>query len=175
MSTTDANAGSVPPGFLVPPVLEAVSHARRRVLAIVRGVRPGIAEDALHDVEVLTGEVVANAVTHTRASCTVSVRWTGKRVRVEVTDADRRLPAPSTSGPDEETGRGLQLVEALSAAWGCVAVPAGKVVWFEVGSGSGQHDPHDSHDDHSLHQEVCAHLPARRASHRPRTAPASPS
>lgn len=143
MSTSNSNTGSVAPAFLVPPVPEAVSQARRRVLAAVRGFRPGITEEALHDVEVLTGEVVANAVTHTGATCTVCVRWTGTRVRVEVTDADPRPLTPSVPGPDAETGRGLQLVEALATAWGYVTVPAGKVVWFEVGPRTGSPDPCD--------------------------------
>ncbi|WP_329137343.1 ATP-binding protein [Streptomyces sp. NBC_01476] len=133
MSATTSDAKSAPFGFRVLPVPEAVSDARRRVVAVVGGWRPGIPEDALHDVELLTGEVVANAVKHTGSPCAVYVHWTGDRVRVEVTDVDPRLPEPADFGQEQETGRGLYLVDSLAADWGSKAGPTGKVVWFEVG------------------------------------------
>jgi hypothetical protein len=34
--------------------------------------------------------------------------------------------------PPAGGGRGLWLVEALAARWGCEALPDGKRVWFEV-------------------------------------------
>jgi hypothetical protein len=56
------------------------------------------------------------------------------RVLAEVWDSVPRVPAPRRTGPDEEGGRGLTLVEALSERWGWTAVPgwAGKVVWAEL-------------------------------------------
>ena len=62
------------------------------------------------------------------------------RVRIEVWDADPRPPAPKDLGqngtpdPQEEGGRGLFLVVALSARWDWYLTrePAGKVVWCEV-------------------------------------------
>jgi hypothetical protein len=35
-------------------------------------------------------------------------------------------------GLDETAGRGLLLVDALSAVWGSGATDAGKTVWFEL-------------------------------------------
>jgi hypothetical protein len=56
------------------------------------------------------------------------------RLRVEVHDADTRLPAPREAGLDAEGGRGLALVEALAAAWAAEPLPDGdgKIVWFEL-------------------------------------------
>ena len=62
------------------------------------------------------------------------------RVLIEVWDADPRAPAPKDLGehgtpdPQEEGGRGLFLVAALSAHWEWYPTrdPAGKVVWCEI-------------------------------------------
>ena len=58
------------------------------------------------------------------------------RVLVEVWDSVSRLPAARRPGPDEEGGRGLALVEALSDRWDWTTVPGwpGKVVWAELRS-----------------------------------------
>ena len=62
------------------------------------------------------------------------------RVRIEVWDAESRPPAPRDPGEDgipdveDEGGRGLFLVAALSACWDWYLTqePAGKVVWCEL-------------------------------------------
>lgn len=81
----------------------------------------------------LASEVITNALRHAEGACAVAVRWTGVRVRVEVTDASPVRPKPGPGAPDAEGGRGLVLVDALAADWGCAGDPAGKVVWFEAG------------------------------------------
>jgi anti-sigma regulatory factor (Ser/Thr protein kinase) len=56
------------------------------------------------------------------------------RVVVEIWDGRREAPAPEHAGPEQESGRGLMLVEALSERWGWEVVPdwTGKVVWAEL-------------------------------------------
>ena len=56
------------------------------------------------------------------------------RFQAEVWDSVPRVPAARQAGPDEEGGRGLALVEALSDRWGWTTVPGwpGKVVWAEL-------------------------------------------
>ena len=56
------------------------------------------------------------------------------RVLVEVWDSVPRPPAARQARPDEEGGRGLALVEALSDRWDWTMVPgwSGKVVWAEI-------------------------------------------
>ena len=55
-------------------------------------------------------------------------------VLIEVWDQDPRLPIARAAGPDDESGRGLTLVEALCERWDCGMRPGwdGKVVWAEV-------------------------------------------
>lgn len=81
---------------------------------------------------VLTSEVVTNAVTHGAGDVTFGFEADLVHVRVEVGDDDAQRPRARRAGEDEEGGRGMLLVEALSSAWGVVDRPPGKVVWFTV-------------------------------------------
>jgi len=51
-------------------------------------------------------------------------------VLIEVWDQDPRMPVAAPAGPDDESGRGLMLVEALCERCGCDTSPGwdGKVV-----------------------------------------------
>ena len=100
----------------------------------------GLAQDS----ELLVSELVTNAVKATAEhdQAAVRLRLSGDRTRVliEVWDADPRPPAPKDLGeygtpdPEEEGGRGLFLVAALSARWDWYPTgePMGKVVWCEI-------------------------------------------
>ncbi|MFD5222622.1 ATP-binding protein [Streptomyces tendae] len=121
--------------FPVPSDVGAVPSARRRVVAIVRDWNVPLAEEAVESLELLAGEVVANAVVHTGKACQVTVNWDGTRVRLEVEDSEGGLLRKRTRvGADDESGRGLQLVDGLAQRWGSRLTPDGKVVWFEIGS-----------------------------------------
>jgi anti-sigma regulatory factor (Ser/Thr protein kinase) len=67
-----------------------------------------------------------------------------RRVCVLALDAVPDLPAPRVAGAGEENGRGLAIVEALSAEWGCFAASGphgGKVTWSLVGDPWRDHPP----------------------------------
>ena len=81
---------------------------------------------------VLTSELVTNAVVHARTPIDVKVEVDADQMRVEVADGDPRMPAPLGHNPDAVGGRGLFLVEQLSAAWGSDPCRGGKVVWFTL-------------------------------------------
>jgi hypothetical protein len=50
-----------------------------------------------------------------------------------VRDGSNRQPDLRPAAADSETGRGLHIVERLSAAWGWTPLSgAGKTVWFEL-------------------------------------------
>lgn len=135
-----ATLDELPYGFRVPALVEAVPSARRRVRSVAQGLDLALGDDTLATIELLAGEVIANAVTHTRGSCAVSVRWTGTRLRIEVSDPDMtgvRL-RPRAADPDDESGRGLFLVATLADAWGTVPEPAGKTTWFEISPAPGR-------------------------------------
>jgi anti-sigma regulatory factor (Ser/Thr protein kinase) len=83
----------------------------------------------------LTSELVSNAVRHAASRLALDVRCEPENdlVRVEVHDADERLPVVRSPDPDAVGGRGLFLVESLARRWGAEPEGAGKVVWFELG------------------------------------------
>ena len=121
-----------PYAFTVPPLIEAVPAARDRVADRARRLGLSLGEELINDLKLLTGELVANSVTHTKAACVVCVRWVGERLRVEVTDADPTWVAPAQALSTDEHGRGLFLVAALATEWGSNPCTAGKVTWFEL-------------------------------------------
>ena len=96
------------------------------------------------ETELLTSELVTNAVTTTAGQQQAAIRLRlssdHARVLVEVWDADPQPPAPRALGedgtpdPQEEGGRGLFLVAALSTRWDWYLTqePSGKVVWCEL-------------------------------------------
>ncbi|WP_257142031.1 ATP-binding protein [Streptomyces sp. sk226] len=93
---------------------------------------PGVQDAA----ELVVSELVANAVLHARRdSVRVTVSRLGeKSVRVAVVDLSKCMPAARTAGDDQESGRGLDIVEALSGGrWGTEPLPWGKSVWAELG------------------------------------------
>jgi anti-sigma regulatory factor (Ser/Thr protein kinase) len=109
--------------------------ARRFIVAALHGWRL----DALVEVaELVAGELVANAVTHTPATTAgigLLVVLGEDAVRVEVHDGSPDLPEPRGPGDwDKEAGRGLGLVGTQATRWGVHADEHGhgKTVWFEV-------------------------------------------
>jgi anti-sigma regulatory factor (Ser/Thr protein kinase) len=109
--------------------------------AYVRGVLGAAGRRPAGDAELLTGELVANAVRHSDSgrgaggSVRVQVFDDGRTVRVNVTDegSSTSLPqVPAHVDPLSENGRGLWLVRELSSAWGWGQDAAGRTVWFEL-------------------------------------------
>ncbi|CAL9453476.1 ATP-binding protein [Streptomyces sp. Tu 3180] len=92
------------------------------------------------DVQLCASELVTNVIRHLGEGVPVTVRagcGDGGRTRLEVTDPDpRALPLLRVAvGADEESGRGLALLDALAVRWGVAQGPGGKTVWCELGAG----------------------------------------
>ncbi|MHA5050782.1 ATP-binding protein [Streptomyces sp. SD15] len=89
------------------------------------------------DVQLCVTELVGNVVRHVGEGTPVRVRVArtcGGRVRVEVSDPDpRALPVLLCATGDDESGRGLALLDAVTLRWGVQQGAAGKTVWCEVG------------------------------------------
>ncbi|MFD8965231.1 ATP-binding protein [Streptomyces sp. NPDC059568] len=117
--------------FRVPKRKRHVPAVRARVRATL--VKWGF-DHLVPDVELAACELVANAVVHCRvtlARIEVTVQVDGDELLLEVVDPDRDRRPLLRSGcaEDEEGGRGLLLVAALSADWGCRELEYGKCVW----------------------------------------------
>lgn len=117
-------------------LVERRLRSARAARAVARNALRGwglmrLAEDA----EIIVGELAANAVKH--AGCDGAGKYFGLRllrrsgeVVCMVLDPSTAPPTPRTPDLAAEAGLGLQMVGALSDAWGWSPVPGGgKAVW----------------------------------------------
>jgi anti-sigma regulatory factor (Ser/Thr protein kinase) len=99
-------------------------------------VRTWSLDELADDVELITSELVTNAVRATRISglalVVIELQVDNGALRIAVKDSSRARPSRQVAGDDAEGGRGLFLVEALSTRWDCFLVRGGKVVWAEL-------------------------------------------
>ena len=100
----------------------------------VRGALESVEADpvVIETAELLTTELVTNAIVHVGCKSELFIRAAGGVVRVEVTDPDDRLPAMAAPNADALNGRGLVIVNGLASAWGVEPTARGKTVWFEL-------------------------------------------
>lgn len=91
-----------------------------------------------HEVaELLTGELVTNAVLHAHTDVGVTVSLARTVVRIEVEDGSDSPPLPVHADEYAGSGRGLRLVDDLSDGWGVEPVAGGgKTVWFVLDDGA---------------------------------------
>ncbi|MFF4306424.1 ATP-binding protein [Streptomyces sp. NPDC001601] len=95
---------------------------------------------AADEAALLVTELATNVLKHVGegASATLILEWRGERLRVEVHDKSRTIPALRSAGCDEECGRGLHLIAACALDWGAVLTAAGKAVWCEIPLSAGK-------------------------------------
>ncbi|NGO08981.1 SpoIIE family protein phosphatase [Streptomyces sp. HC44] len=111
-------------------VPQAVGHARRFTKRTLRAW--GVTEET-DAILLVVSELVTNALVHTDGQVRLDLTLINNRFRVAVADASPRSPVKPTSiGWEATGGRGILLVEALSAAWGTVPAGGGKQVWSEI-------------------------------------------
>ncbi|MGW0555595.1 ATP-binding protein [Streptomyces sp. NPDC002926] len=113
-----------------------------RCLAVRRMEEWGLspASDVSCTVALLVAELATNAVRHGRVAgrdfhLCLSLDARRCLIRIEVSDAASERPPSNaaTPSPDDESGRGLFLVDVLASSWGATPrVPIGKTVWAEV-------------------------------------------
>jgi anti-sigma regulatory factor (Ser/Thr protein kinase) len=115
----------------------AVPCARGHVRAVTH--EWGIAE-LTDTAELLASELVSNAVQASerlrpRADLTavpvvrIWVTSYQKSLVIGVWDASDEMPVRKEAGPGDDSGRGLMIIDALSADWGTYREADGKVVW----------------------------------------------
>ncbi|MFD4696664.1 ATP-binding protein [Streptomyces niveus] len=113
----------------------SVPAARAFTREVIDAADAAIDRSALDDVLLCVSELATNAVRHgvpVGGALLVKVGADEHRVRVECHDANRRRPRLRHPADDDQTGRGLLLVEAIASRWGTDERPFGKYVWFEL-------------------------------------------
>lgn len=113
---------------------QEVSEARRFAVAAIA--RLGGDEGAQDRVRTLVSELVTNVVLHARTPAVLTVQDDGDCVLVLITDGSPAPARPRRPGADSTTGRGLWLLQTLSAGTGTWPSDrisrTGKTVWFTV-------------------------------------------
>jgi anti-sigma regulatory factor (Ser/Thr protein kinase) len=114
--------------------VENIGRAREFVMTSL-----GASHPCAEMLQLIVSELVTNSIVHTRSgrdggTVTVELTSDGGRVRVEVTDdGGPELPRVRPVDVGAESGRGLQLVDALADAWGWDQDPGGgTITWAEV-------------------------------------------
>lgn len=108
---------------------EAPGAARRFVAATLR---EHAARLPFSDVLTVLSELATNAVQAGAAVIDVHLDSEAAFTRIAVTDDAAGWPTPRRPGPNDVSGRGLMIVEALTTRWGVTPTsgPAqGKQVW----------------------------------------------
>ncbi|HZU73865.1 MAG TPA: ATP-binding protein [Acidimicrobiales bacterium] len=100
--------------------LEPEPAAERTARALVRqALSERVAPEVLDDAELVTAELVANAIKHAGTAIDLRVEGPDDDILIRVTDTalgtmPRYMPVSVTA----ESGRGLHLVDALCSRWG---------------------------------------------------------
>ncbi|MGW0881212.1 ATP-binding protein [Streptomyces sp. NPDC002671] len=117
-------------------VFPAEAGAVRTARAAVRSQLHGWDLDCLSDLTaLLVSELVTNSLRHAtgpigvRLVCPAGLEDT---LLVEVSDPLPDPPRERAARPEDESGRGLQLVAGSSRRWGTRPGATGKTVWFEL-------------------------------------------
>ena len=125
----DATRGTI----TVPSVPASVASVRRYTVGVCRAEGlDGLADTAA----LLVSEVATNALVHGSGDVQVEAWVEAEVLRVEVSDAEPRLPRRRAARELDEGGRGLALLDALSTAWGADSRDGGKTVWFTLAGGA---------------------------------------
>lgn len=118
-----------------PDAVRTARHAVRDTLDLWR------LDHHLRDLAVLlVSELVTNSLQYTSGPIGVTLAvvpvchadLTGAALLVEVSDPLPDPPTARSPGPDDEGGRGLQLVACSARRWGTRRGKTGKTVWFEL-------------------------------------------
>lgn len=84
------------------------------------------------DVVLVVAELVGNAMLHGEGPLELVLDLTGARLRIEVSDRSRHLPAPRRPHhPALPGGHGLFIVQRLADRWGAEPHALGKTIWAE--------------------------------------------
>ena len=118
--------------FVLPSIPESVRMARFHVRAALSFHE---LDEYADDAEIITSELVTNAIQHVRShgaetvGVTLARTWNPATVTVVVSDSSPEGPAMPETSANSERGRGFQIVEALSAHWGWHPEDDGKVIF----------------------------------------------
>jgi anti-sigma regulatory factor (Ser/Thr protein kinase) len=121
----------------LPAELGSPRAARETVRVACRDWR--LDDHTCDDALLVATELVANAVDHAQTPCVLTLSRDHDGLRITVRDfAPWQLPELQPLDLTASRGRGLQVVAAVSSAWGVTAVDGEKAVWAVLTEGTGE-------------------------------------
>lgn len=90
------------------------------------------ADGCVPDALVVLSELVTNAITHGHGPVEVTLKDRGPAVRMTVRDQGHSKPKVHEPSPDASSGRGLVIVDRLSASWGVDSSSNKTTVWADI-------------------------------------------
>lgn len=125
-----ALAGAGPFPTVAKQALPAGPNAVTEAREIVRGQCMQRGLDALAEAaEVITSELVGNAILHACPPYLFAVRMRGRFLHLSVRDGAATAVRSGAEPSSGTGGRGLLLVDSLATAWGVTPTGDGKIVW----------------------------------------------
>jgi serine/threonine-protein kinase RsbW len=107
----------------------SVPAARQFATSVLHGTSP----DTLEAIELMVSELATNCIRHTHSAFELTIIRNGQEIRVEATDRAGGTPTMRSPKPTDPSGRGLKIIDMLSAGWGVEWAPIeGKTVWFTI-------------------------------------------
>ena len=109
------------------PLVTSAGDVRRFVDA-------ALAEWQIQDglVSFLANELATNAILHARTEFEVRLTRKGSTCRIEVTDANPRVPVLQPVPAEAPSGHGMMIMNRQAESWGVELAPEGKTVWCVV-------------------------------------------
>jgi anti-sigma regulatory factor (Ser/Thr protein kinase) len=90
-------------------------------------------DDLVPDAVVIVSELVTNAILHANSECELRLSLHPKSLRIAVVDYGPGMPEPQAPSATNTSGRGLQIIDTLSFAWGVDLLTGNqKLVWAEL-------------------------------------------
>jgi anti-sigma regulatory factor (Ser/Thr protein kinase) len=94
----------------------------------------GTPRETVDEIVLMVSELASNSVRFADSEFTVHIQRVRRQIRVEVADGGGGTPTLRLAQPEDLSGRGLMIVQAMSEEWGVAPSrpPPGKSVWFTV-------------------------------------------
>lgn len=127
----------------LPGLSSSVPTARRFTESVLSGW--GLVDAGWTAAQVVS-ELATNCVLHARTGFTVTVSVVGQLVRLEVRDGSAIGVQPRSHSATSTTGRGLRMVQTLTADWGVTGHGQGKTVWAVLPADERSTGPDDDVD-----------------------------
>jgi anti-sigma regulatory factor (Ser/Thr protein kinase) len=109
-----------------------VPLARRKVVDKVCAWGVPLNDETADAIRLVASELITNAVVHGEGPVTVTLYHRPGRLVIDVFDNNSAVPQTSCAQADDESGRGLALVELLAPRCGWEPAGRGKRVWAEI-------------------------------------------